>query len=115
MEYNEKEFKKLANLRVMTMWAFIGVVLSAAYIIELFKGGRTPQYVALFLVMCWGPFIGGMIILKLKGMAAEQYKEVMAISYGLFYMFVMLTADTVLAVIYVIPVVSTLVLYKDRI
>ena len=114
MEYNEKEFKKLANLRVMTMWAFIGVVLSAAYIIELFKGGRTPQYVALFLVMCWGPFIGGMIILKLKGMAAEQYKEVMAISYGFFYMFVMLTADTVLAVIYVIPVVSTLVLYKDR-
>lgn len=114
MEYNEKEFKKLANLRVMMMWAFIGVVLSVAYIIELFKGGRTPGYVALFLLMCWGPFIGGLLILKMKGMAATQYKEIVAISYGLFYLFVMLTADTVLAVIYVIPVVSTLVLYKDR-
>lgn len=114
MEYNEQEFKKLANLRAMMMWVFIAVVLSLAYIIELFKGGRTPGYVVAFLLMCWGPFIGGLITLKVKGMATTLYKEFVAICYGLFYLFVMLTADTVLAVIYVIPVVSTLVLYKDR-
>lgn len=114
MEYNEKQFKALANIRVMIMWASIALVLTTAYIIEFFKGGRTLEYVLVFLAMCWGPFISGLITLKVKGKDTTIYKEIVSISYGLFYMFVMLTTNTVLAVIYVIPVVSTLVLYKDR-
>ena len=114
MEYNEVEFKRLANLRVLAMWASIGAILTTAYLIELFKGGRTLSYVIVFLILCWGSFIAGCIMLKIKGTAWEYYREMVAISYGVFYAYVMLTADTVLAVIYVIPVVSVLILYKHR-
>lgn len=37
MEYNEKQFKALANIRVMIMWASIALVLTTAYIIEFLK------------------------------------------------------------------------------
>ncbi len=114
MEYNEQHFKKLANLRALLMWLLIGFVLTAAYVIELFKGGRTLTYVIIFLTICWLPFFSGLILLKIRGMHSKAYKEFVAISYGVFYAYVMLTADTVLAVIYVIPVVSMLLLYKDR-
>lgn len=114
MEYNEQHFKKLANFRAMLMWLLIGIVLTAAYVIELFKGGRTLTYVIIFLILCWVPFLSGLLLMKIRGMHSRAYKELVAISYGLFYAYVMLTADTVLAVVYVIPVVSMLLLYKDR-
>lgn len=114
MEYNEQHFKKLANFRAMLMWAFIGFVLTVAYVIEVFKGGRTVPYVIVFLCLCWGPFLGGLILLKIRGMHSKAYKHVIGIGYGVFYAFVLLTADTVLAVMYIIPVMSMLLLYKDR-
>lgn len=114
MGYDEKHFQKLANFRAMLMWLLIGAVLTVAYVVELFKGGRTPEFVAVFLTMCWGPFLFGVIVLKVRGMASKAYKEIIAIGYGVFYAFVLLTAGTPLAVVYVWPVVSMLVLYKDR-
>ena len=75
MEYNEEQFKKLANFRTMLMWLFIGCILTAAYVIELFKGGRTLSYVIVFECMCWIPFLIGLLVLKIKGMATDIYKE----------------------------------------
>ena len=114
MEYNEQHFKKLANFRTMLMWLFIGGILTIAYLIELFKGGRTLSYVITFECMCWVPFLIGLIVLKIKGMATDIYKEIIMVGYGCFYAYVLLTADTVLAVMYIVPVVSMLVLYKKR-
>lgn len=114
MEYNEERFKKLANLRTMIMWIVINSVLSIAYLIELFNGGRTPTYVVIFMILCWLPFFIGLGLLKIRGMGSRAYKEVVAIGYGLFYLFVILTADTALAVMYVLPIVCLLLLYKER-
>ncbi len=114
MEYNEQLFAKMANFRAMIMWAIINAVLTASYVLELFNGGRTLSYVTWFLLFCWVPYIVGLLLLKIKGMHCKAYRHMISVGYGVFYCYVLLTADTPLAVMYVIPVASMLVLYKSR-
>ncbi len=113
MEYNEKEFRKKANFSVLFMWSFINLILTVAYMIEVAKGGRTVEYCIIFLALCWAPYIAGLVCLKIKGTDIWWYKEIVAVGYGLFYAFVVLTGETPITVAYVLPVASVLVLYKD--
>ncbi|MBQ6887472.1 MAG: methyl-accepting chemotaxis protein [Lachnospiraceae bacterium] len=114
MEYSEEYFAKSANKKAMGMWALAGVVLSLAYVLELVKGTRTITYFCAFLAMCWIPFFIGLVVLKVKGMGVSYYKDIIAYGYGFFYAFVMLTTNNALAVMYVLPMSSMLVLYKNR-
>ena len=50
----------------------------------------------------------------MKGMGVSYYKDIIAFGYGFFYAFVMLTTNNALAVMYVLPMSSMLVLYKNR-
>ena len=38
MKYNEKQFATSANKKATFMWVVMSAVLSAAYVIEIFKG-----------------------------------------------------------------------------
>ena len=62
MEYNEEYFAKSANKKAMAVWVLLGVVLSAAYAIEIVKGLRTVGYYCAFLAFCWVPFFLGLIV-----------------------------------------------------
>lgn len=114
MEYNEEYYAKSSNRKAMAMWAVIGTVLTVAYIIELVKGGRTPQYFCVFTIFCWVPFVFGLIVLKARGMGTRMYRYIIAIGYGAFYTFVLMTTETTLTVMYILPIVSMLALYKSR-
>ena len=67
MEYNEDYFAESANRKAMAIWAILGIVLSAAYALEIVKGLRTVQYYIVFVLVCWIPFIVGLLVLKVKG------------------------------------------------
>lgn len=56
MGYDEQYFAKSANKKAMTIWLTLGIVLSVAYLIEIFKGLRTIEYYLTFLAFCWIPF-----------------------------------------------------------
>ncbi len=114
MDYNESYFRQKANKRVMTIWMIISTVLTIAYIIEAITGKRTIPYTMVFLIVCWTPIILAFLFIKFKGMDTTYCKETVAIGYGLFYAFVALTGDSQLTCMYVFPVATTLVLYKDR-
>lgn len=114
MEYNEEYFAKSANKKAMIIWMTLGIVLSAAYVIEVMKGLRTINYYLTFVTICWVPFFVGLIVLKVKGLAASIYKDVIAFGYGIFYTFVMMTSTSMLAVMYILPLTSMLVLFKNR-
>lgn len=114
MEYNEEYFAKSANRKALSMWIIIGVVLSIAYSIEIIKGLRTVNYYAIFMCVCWLPIILGIIILKVKGMGTPIFKDIMAIGYTIFYAFVLMTTNTVLTVMYILPLTSMMILYKQR-
>lgn len=114
MDYNEEYYAKSSNKKAMAMWIVIGIVLTAAYTIEVVKGSRTVPYYCTFLAFCWVPFIIGLLVLKIKGGGTWLYKYIIAIGYGAFYAFVLMTTHTTLTVMYVLPVVSMLILYKNR-
>lgn len=114
MGYDEKVFKKSANKKAMYMWLFTAIILSIAYTVELIKGGRTPQYYTVFMLLCWIPFFLGVAFLLIKGMDTTWYKETITVSYGVFYAFTVLTSDTNLTFAYIFPIICVLLLYKDK-
>lgn len=114
MEYNESYFRKKANIKVLTIWLLISVILTVAYMIECVNGKRTLPYTTAFLIICWAPVIVSFIFIKIKGVDTTYCKETVAIGYGVFYAFVTLTGDSQLTCMYVYPVTTILMLYKDK-
>lgn len=114
MEYNEVEFKKMANRKARTVWLILSIILTVSYGSDVSSGIRTPGYYIAFLLFCWIPFVIGLLVLRLKGQASSVYKIVVAVGYGIFYTFIVCTTASPLAFIYILPLTSMLVLYKDR-
>ena len=114
MEYDEKLFAKSANKKAMAMWAIMMAVLSAAYAIEIVKGLKTPQYFIIMELICWLPFIFGIVMLKVKGWHWKGYQDIVGVGYGCFYLYIMLTSPGTLAFTYTLPLMSMLIIYKNK-
>lgn len=114
MEYDEIYFRKSANKKAMTVWLFIAVVLTVAYFIEWMVGKRTAAYTVIFMFVCWIPIILAFVFIKIKGLETTYCKETIAVGYGLFFAFVAMTGTSQLTCMYVFPVASMLLLYKDK-
>lgn len=114
MEYNEKQFAKSANKKAMSMWLVMSLVLSGAYALEVVKGLKTPCFYAIMEILCWGPFLFGLIVLKVKGWHTKHYQDIVGVGYGVFYLYIMLTAPGTLAFTYILPLTSMLIIYKNK-
>lgn len=114
MEHEQEYYMRSSNKKAMVMWCVISVVLTVAYTLEVIKGSRTVPYYCMFLVLCWLPFVLGLVALKIKGQGTGIYKDILAVGYGIFYTFVLLTTHTTLTVMYIMPILSMLILYKNR-
>lgn len=114
MEYNEKYFAKSANKKALGMWLVMSTVLSVAYVLEIFKGLKTVQFFIVMELICWGPFILGLIVLMVKGWHTKLYQDIVGLGFGFLYLYIMLTAPGTLAFTYVLPLTSMLIIYKNR-
>lgn len=114
MEYNEKVFAKSANKKALGMWLTLSIVLSVAYVLEVMKGQKTIQFYIIMEALCWIPFIIGLVVLKIKGWHTKLYMDIVGIGYGIFYLYIMMTAPGTLAFTYILPMVSMLIIYKNR-
>lgn len=76
--------------------------------------GILPQISSFFLILCWVPFFAGDLLLRIRGKADDRYRYALVVGYGIFYTFLICTTDSPIAFTYILPVVSLLVLYKDR-
>ncbi len=114
MEYDEIYFRKSANKKTMTLWLIIATILTVAYFIEWRSGKRTGLYTVMFTIVCWVPIILAIVFIKIKGLATTYCKETISVGYGLFFAFVALTGTSQLTCMYVFPVASMLLLYKDK-
>lgn len=61
-----------------------------------------------------GSFFAGDLLLRIRGKADDRYRYALVVGYGIFYTFLICTTDSPIAFTYILPVVSLLVLYKDR-
>jgi len=114
MEYNEKQFQSLANKLAMTVWIILETILTIAYIIEVLGGKKTVDFLIVLLILAWLPIIISFILLKVKGTHTWLLREVIAIGYGIFFTYVMFTAETAITFSYVFPIAGMMILYKNK-
>lgn len=114
MEYNEELFKMSANKKASIVWAIICVLLPGIYAGEIAKGRISHTTFLLMLVFCWVPYVLAILQLRIKGKANDQYKIFVAIGYGIFYGFVVLTINSTIAFSLMLPMASMLILFKSR-
>lgn len=114
MDYNENEFKAKANIKARRIWLVFALLLSANYGSDVSQGGYPSTNYIIFLILCWVPFFAGDLLLHIRGKADDRYRYALVIGYGIFYTFLICTTDSPIAFTYILPVVSLLVLYKDR-
>ena len=85
--------------KIELCYAIFGGILSAAYILELIKGARTPGYVIVFLLLCWAPFTMG----KIAGSVMHRWNVcpwLYGLGFTVFYIFVLLTGKPTVYVYY---------------
>ena len=114
MEYNEKEFQCLANRLALMIWVILDAVLTIAYIIETAGGKKTVSFLIVFLILAWLPVLVGVVTLKIKGMHTKWFREIVAVGYGVFFTYVVFTAETAITFCYVFPVAGMMILYKNK-
>ena len=111
---SENEFKAKANIKARRIWLVFALLLSANYGTDVSQGGYPSTNFIIFLILCWVPFFAGDLLLRIRGKADDRYRYALVVGYGIFYTFLICTTDSPIAFTYILPVVSLLVLYKDR-
>ena len=114
MTYDENIFKEKANRKARKIWIVFAVLLSANYGSDASGGLYPTTSYLIFLALCWLPLIFGEVLLRVKGWATELYRYDLVIGYGFFNTFVICTTASPIAITYILPVTSLLVLYKNR-
>ena len=104
--------KGYVNRTALLGHTIISVVLLTAYAVELIKGSRTPGYFAVFAILCVAPVVTEFLFYK-KDKESPAIKHIIAISYGILYMFVIFTTNSILPFTYVFPMLMVTVLYMD--
>ena len=109
-EYDESFFRAKANKRAWLALIFIATIY---YGIKTKNGEIARGYFIAFTVVGWVTYITGYIVSMIKGKAAKEYKWVLGICYLLFYAVIAWTALDKISYIFILPLLSILILYKD--
>ncbi len=112
-DYDEKYFREKANVRAGTTWIILMILVTIYYVGKMLVGSFDGSWLTILLVLGWGSYLGGGLKLKVNGMDYKGYKYIMGYGYLLFFAFILWTDMGVQSYVFILPLVSVLVLYKD--
>lgn len=112
-EYDESFFRAKANKRAGITWLALIFIATIYYGIKTKNGEIARGYFIAFTVVGWVTYITGYIVSMIKGKAAKEYKWALGICYLLFYAVIAWTALDKISYIFILPLLSILILYKD--
>ena len=112
-EYDESFFRAKANKRAGITWLALIFIATIYYGIKTKNGEIARGYFIAFTVVGWVTYITGYIVSMIKGKAAKEYKWVLGICYLLFYAVIAWRALDKISYIFILPLLSILILYKD--
>lgn len=104
--------KAYINRTAITCHTIIDLVLSAAYMVELLKGARSVGYICIFAMICLVPVIAEWILYK-KNPDSGLIMHIIAVCYGMLYVFALFTANSITNFVYAIPMFVVLLLYSN--
>ncbi|MDD6195236.1 MAG: methyl-accepting chemotaxis protein [Lachnospiraceae bacterium] len=111
MEMKKSEQTRM-NRFAMIGWSITVAIIEAAYLLEVIKGERTIFYYLLMLLMGVIPLVFGWMLYR-KDSEIKKLRYFIVYAYSVLYAFVLLTGDTILTFIYIIPVMSVVLVYSD--
>lgn len=109
MNFSEKKY---VNKTAILGHTIIDTVLFLAYLMEVFKGSRTIGYFAVFAAMAVAPVAAEWLIFG-RNPESGAIKHIIAITYGILYLFVIFTTTSILPFTYVFPMFTVIILYMD--
>lgn len=112
-QYDESYFKAKANRRAGTTWLTLMIIVTIYYAAKMMDGDVGKNWFILFSVVGWGEYIFGGLMLKIKGMDNENYKWILGLGYLTFYGFISWTSMDEISYVFVLPLISILILYKN--
>ena len=112
MEYDERKFKASANKKARIVWIVLLVLITLAHVSQIGKG-ISLSTCGIIVFLGWLPYLIGRVMLKIKGEDWEKYKIVIAVGYGVFYLYTICVSPFQLAFIYIFPLITMMVLFND--
>lgn len=103
--------KNIINKQVMFSYEIMGIVLSISYVIEVARGNRTLEYIAVILALLWVPIIGGFLSFK-KNPETDSVQHWIALGYGLFYTVTLFTSISNIAFAFVVPMLAVITIFR---
>ena len=111
--YDEKYFNAKANRRAGTTWLVLMIIVTVYYAVKAGEGAIRNNWFVIFSVVGWLQYIVGGLLLKIKGMDYSGYKWIMGIGYLVFFAIIAWTALDEISYIFILPLISIIILYKD--
>lgn len=111
--YDEAHFRARANRRAGTTWLTLVIIVSIYYGVKMAQGEVGQSWFAMFAGIGWGIYLLAGILLKIKGMDYRKYKWILGLGYLLFFAVVAWTTTDEISYVFILPLISILVLYKD--
>jgi len=111
--YDEKYFNAKTNRRAGTAWLVLLLIITAFYGVKVMEGDIHVEWFVLFSSIGWIEYLVAGILLRIKGMDYPGYKWILGVGYVLFYGFIAWTSMDTVSYVFILPLVSILVLYKN--
>ncbi len=111
--YDERYFNAKANRRAGTAWLILMFIVTIFYGVKMKEGAISLNWYILFSAIGWVEYLGACILLKIKGMDYSGYKWILGIGYVLFYGFIAWTSLDQISYVFILPLISILILYKN--
>jgi len=111
--YDEKYFKSKANRRAGTTWLTLIIIVTIFYAAKIGEGTLTMNRFIILTAVGWGEYILAGITLKIKGMDYDGYKWMLGLGYLTYYGFITWMTLDEASYIFVLPLISIIILYKD--
>lgn len=111
--YDVKYFDGKANRRAGTTWLVLMLIVTVYYGVKMTQGIIGKEWYVLFSAIGWSEYLIAGICLKIKGMHFPGYKWMLGLGYLTFFGFIAWTSLDEVSYVFVLPLISILILYKN--
>lgn len=105
--------RALANQTLLRCYIIVNIVLDLAYLVEVIKGARTIPYYIIFLAIGLIPMFASVILYR-KNTDNDLVRIISAYGFAVLYIFVLFTTVSVMAFVYVLPMLIAITAYANR-
>ena len=112
-DYDEKYFMAKANRRAGTTWLLLLFIAMVYYGLKAGEQEVTTTQYAIFTLVGWGEYIVACIFMKVKGNHYSKFKWFLGLGFLLYFAFMSWMTTNEFSFIFILPLISVLVIYKD--